>query len=77
MDIETSEAIRGFFPKTSITLVDFEALANALDAGATKLSVSIDISSFDSPETLTVTIADNGNGFDDESFGRFKTLLKR
>lgn len=32
MDIETSGAITLFFPDPSLTLVYFEALANALDA---------------------------------------------
>ena len=76
MDIETSGAIRLFFPNPSLTLVYFEALANALDAGATDVSISIDIQAFDKPDTLTITVSDNGDGFIDENFDRFKTLLK-
>ena len=76
MEIETSGAVKLFFPKPSLTLVYFEALANALDAGATSVSIKIDISSFDTPDTLNVTITDNGTGFNDESYDRFKTLLK-
>lgn len=57
-------------------MVYFEALANAFDAGATKVSVRIDIHAFDKPDTLKVTITDNGDGFTDENFDRFRTVLK-
>ena len=76
MDIETSGAIRLFFPNPSLTLVYFEALANALDAGATEISIDVDVQAFDKPDTLRITITDNGDGFTDENFDRFKTLLK-
>lgn len=76
MDIETSGAIRLFFPNPSLTLVYFEALANALDAGATEVSIDIDVQAYDKPDTLKVTVTDNGDGFTDENFERFKTLLK-
>lgn len=76
MDIETSKAIKLFFPNPSLLLVYFEALANALDAEATEISIAIDIESFDKPETLKITITDNGCGFTEENFDRFKTLLK-
>jgi len=56
--------------------VYFEALANALDAGADDIEIEIKIESFDKPETLTVEITDNGSGFTEENFERFKTLLK-
>jgi len=76
MDIETSGAIKLFFPNPSLVQVYFEALANALDAGATEIKIQIEIRSFEEPKTLRLTITDNGNGFTDESFERFKTLLK-
>lgn len=76
MDIETSSAIRLFFPNPSLTLVYFEALANSLDAGATEVFIDIDVQAFDKPDTLKITISDNGDGFTDENFERFKTLLK-
>jgi hypothetical protein len=76
MDIETSSAVKLFFPNPSLTLVYFEALANSFDAGASEITVTIKIESFDKPETLRVAIADNGDGFSDDNFDRFKTLLK-
>jgi len=76
MDIETSGAIKLFFPNPSLTLVYFEALANALDAGATEVSIDIDVQAFDQPKTLKITVSDNGVGFTDENFDRFKKLLK-
>lgn len=76
MDIETSGAIKLFFPSPSLSLVYFEALANALDAGATEVSIEIDVQAFDKPDTLRIAISDNGDGFTDENFNRFKKLLK-
>lgn len=76
MDIETSGAIRLFFPNPSLTLVYFEALANALDAGATDVSIGIDVQAFDKPDTLKITVSDNGDGFTDENFERFRKLLR-
>ncbi|MCH1984715.1 ATP-binding protein [Achromobacter xylosoxidans] len=76
MDIETSGAIRLFFPNPSLTLVYFEALANALDAGATEVSIDIDVQAFDKPDTLKITVSDNGDGFTDENFERFRKLLR-
>lgn len=76
MDIETSSAIKLFFPNPSLALVYYEAIANALDADATEIDIKISIQSFTASETLNVKISDNGSGFTDESFGRFKTLMK-
>lgn len=77
MDIETSSAIKFFFPNPSLTQVLYEALANSLDAGATEVTIRIEIDGFTAAETLRFTITDNGSGFDDTSFERFSRLLKR
>lgn len=76
MDIETSNAIKLFFPNPSLLQVFFEAVGNALDAGASEISIKIGIQSFTAPETLQISITDNGGGFTDESFERFRRLLK-
>jgi len=75
MDIETSGAIKLFFPRSSLIQVYFEAVANALDAGATEVNIDIDVLAFDTPDTLRITVSDNGEGFTDENFARFNTLL--
>jgi hypothetical protein len=76
VDIETSNAIKLFFPNPSLVQVFFEAVANALDANASEVSINIETQGFRVPESLKVSISDNGNGFTDESFERFKHLLK-
>jgi hypothetical protein len=76
VDIETSGAIKLFFPNPSLSLVYYEALANALDAQATEVSIVIEIQAFDRPETLKITVTDNGDGFTDENFERFRKLLR-
>lgn len=76
MDIETSNAIKLFFPNPSLVQVFFEAVANALDAGASDIVIAIKIRGFTAPDTLQISITDNGNGFSDESFERFERLLK-
>ena len=76
MDIETSNAIKLFFPNPSLVQVFFEALANALDSGANEISIRVEIQGFTAPETLKISIADNGQGFTEESFERFRRLLK-
>lgn len=76
MDIETASAIKLFFPNPSLALVYYEAIANALDAGATEIAIDISIQAFTTSETLNVKVTDNGTGFTDESFLRFKTLMK-
>ncbi|EXE86765.1 ATP-binding protein [Acinetobacter baumannii] len=76
MEIETGSAIKLFFPNPSLSLVYFEAIANALDAGATDILIEIDIQAFDSPKSLQLKVTDNGQGFTEENFNRFKTLLK-
>lgn len=76
MDIETSNAIKLFFPNPSLAQVFFEAIANSLDAGANEVSIQIEIQSFSAPESLKISITDDGHGFNPESFERFTRLLK-
>ena len=52
-----------------------EAMANALDANATVMSIDISIKSFDQPESMTIKIQDNGDGFSEENFLRFSSLM--
>ena len=75
MDIQTSNAIRHFFPNPSLVQVYFEAVANALDAGATEIDINITTAGATTKNGFEITISDNGSGFDDTSFNRIKELL--
>ena len=75
MDIETSNAIKLFFPNPSLVQVFFEAIANSLDADASNILIKIDIQAFPASDTLQFSVTDNGQGFTDERFERFKRLL--
>ncbi|MBG8655311.1 ATP-binding protein [Neisseria meningitidis] len=75
MRIETENALELFFPKPALSLVYFEAIANSLDANATKINIEINIQDKTAFHTLKIKITDNGDGFIDENFNRFKTLL--
>lgn len=76
MRVNTKQAVRLFFQNPSLEQVFKEAIANSLDANATKVSVDIFIDSFDKQETLQLTITDNGEGFTDERYDKFCELLK-
>ncbi|AWI09655.1 hypothetical protein M2447_002182 [Ereboglobus sp. PH5-10] len=76
MDIETTNAVKLFFPNPSLVQVFFESVANSLDANASEISINIEIQRFSAPDTLKITISDNGDGFTNESFERFARLLK-
>lgn len=77
MKVRTKNAARLFFSGTSLEYVYFEAIANSIDAEATLINLTIRISSFTEPESLSVTIQDNGTGFNEASFERFSNLLDR
>lgn len=77
MEINLENAVNYFFPKaTSLELVYFEAVANAIDANADEIDIQINIESFASPETLSVVITDNGEGFTNERYKKFSKLLE-
>ncbi len=76
MRIELNNAISTFHPNPSHEQVYFEAVANALDAGADEISIQISIDGYDLPETLELTIQDNGDGFTDKNFEKFSRLMK-
>jgi phosphoglycerate-specific signal transduction histidine kinase len=76
MEINISNAVDLFFPNPSLETVYFEAIANALDANASEISISISIESFSNPNTLEIQIRDNGDGFTDRNFGKFSRVLE-
>lgn len=75
MHVNIGNAVKKFFPNPSLELVYFEAIANAIDAGATEVVIDISVSEINLPDTLSIEIRDNGSGFDDERFGKFNQLL--
>ncbi len=77
MKVKPKNAANLLFSSTSLEYVYFEAIANSIDAGASEITVTIQISSFTEPETLKISIADNGHGFDEVNFERFSNLLDR
>lgn len=57
-------------------LVYFEAIANAIDAGANNIQISIAVDSYSKPESLTIVISDNGVGFTNDRYRKFTKLLE-
>ena len=76
MEINLDKAISTFYPNPSYQQVYFEAVANALDAGANRISIQIEIDSFDDSKTLKLRIKDNGHGFLGKNFEKFSRLLE-
>ncbi|TYQ25409.1 ATP-binding protein [Pseudanabaena sp. UWO311] len=76
MKINLSKAISTFHPSPSYEQIYFEAVANALDAGADKISLRIKIESFDNPKSLELIVEDNGTGFINKNFNKFSRLLE-
>lgn len=59
MEINLGKAIDFFYPtSSSLELVYFEAIANAIDAGADKIHVIISVDAYSKPESLTLKITD-------------------
>jgi anti-sigma regulatory factor (Ser/Thr protein kinase) len=76
MKVNIKNAISRFYPNPSFEQVYFEAVANAIDAGATHVSILVEIEAFDHPDTLSITITDDGDGFTDRNFDKFCSLLE-
>ena len=75
MKVKLSQAVKMFFGNSSLEMVYFEAIANALDAHATEISIKISADAFNQPETLRIEISDNGEGFTDERYTKFSNLF--
>ena len=76
MDIEPSYASTIFFSSSSFTQIYYEAVANAFDAGANEITISIATDGDISPSYLEIKITDDGEGFTEERFDRFRRLKK-
>lgn len=77
MEIDTDYAVEMFFPRSAFVQIYFEAVANALDAGADDITIHIVSDGKINPiGHLEVSILDNGAGFTDEHFDRFRRVKK-
>lgn len=74
MEIDLDFAVKTFFPQASFVQVYFEAVANALDAGADDIEIAIRSDGKVQAPVFDLEISDNGEGFTDISFGQFKRL---
>ena len=75
MKVNTKQAIKLFFQNPSLEQVFKEAIANSLDANASKIAINIFIDSFEKQETLQFEIVDDGEGFTNERYDKFCELL--
>ena len=69
-------AITLFFPTPSLEFVYFEAVANSIDANATKIWIKINLPDFNRVSSFELEISDNGDGFTDNNFYKFSNLLE-
>jgi hypothetical protein len=76
MKVNIKQAIKLFFSNPSLDMVFIEAIANSLDANATKIDICINIEELGRQETLQVSIKDDGTGFTDERYEKFCKLLQ-
>jgi len=76
MRIRTSKAVEYFFSSSSLAYIYFEAIANSIDANATKIDINISIEEYLKPESLEISIIDNGDGFNDKNFEKFCHVLE-
>jgi hypothetical protein len=75
MKVKLSKAVKMFFGNSSMEMVYFEAIANALDANATQINIKISLEAINKPESLKIEISDNGEGFTDERYKKFSKLF--
>ncbi|NAW50771.1 ATP-binding protein [Elizabethkingia argentiflava] len=75
MKVKLGQAIKMFFSNSSLEMVYFEAISNALDAEATEINIKISIDAINKAETLHVKISDNGLGFDNRRYKKFSNLF--
>jgi hypothetical protein len=77
MKIRNQTASSYFFGNTSLEFVYYEAIANAIDAGADKIDINIELPKLQEQKDLIITISDNGKGFDESNFDRFCHVLDK
>lgn len=75
MKVKLGQAVKMFFGNSSLEMVYFEAVSNALDAEATEINIELSLEASNRPETLELKKSDNGLGFDDYRFSKFSKLF--
>jgi hypothetical protein len=75
MEVKLSQAVKMFFGNSSLEMVFFEAIANALDAEASEINISISAKALNRPDTLQIEISDNGLGFTVDRYKKFSKLF--
>ncbi len=76
MKINIKNAITHFHANPRFDQIYFEAVANAIYAGATDISIKIQTKAYDETSSLRLTIADNGEGFTGKNFEKFSSLME-
>jgi hypothetical protein len=76
MELNIRNAAKIFFPNPFFEMVYIEAVNNSVDANATNIDIKISLKSFSDPKSLKIEIIDNGDGFTDIRFEKFKKLLE-
>ena len=75
MKVKLGQAVKMFFGNSSLEMIYFEAVSNALDAEATEIKIDLSLEAPNRPETLEIKISDNGLGFDDFRYSKFSKLF--
>lgn len=75
MEVNLKQAISMFYSQSSFDMIYVEAVANALDAGATNIKISFKAQTLSNTKSITVVIEDDGVGFTDERYEKFCKLM--
>ncbi|HDR1782883.1 TPA: ATP-binding protein, partial [Pasteurella multocida] len=72
MKINLRTAVSRLFPSHSFEMIYIEAIANALDAEATRILIDIN---YKDSQFKSFVISDNGVGIDRDRYQRFSNLM--
>lgn len=79
MEVNIKKAVKMFFSSSSFEMIYFEAIANALDAGASAIDIKIqgtrDNNKTIQLQNLSLEIQDNGVGIDEPRYDKFSKLF--
>ena len=76
MEIDVNYAARVLFGQSAFVQIYYEAIANAFDANANSVDIVITSDGLLNSKQLEISIADNGEGFTDERYERFRRLTE-